>query len=106
MRVDLPTELLTPAQVIAARLWFRIKSLDSIALDLGISVDDVLEIMDSAEYVTAVASMMLSTRAPEQLRRWIKSKPHSQMVSHLSKRMGLSEQIVDELIEKVLNKII
>ena len=104
-QVNLPDTLMTPAQVIAARLWFRVKKLESIGSDLGIRTNDVLDIMDSAEYVTAVANLMLSTRSPANLKKWMQCMSHDEMVLHIAERMGLSIPVAEKLIEKVLDEI-
>ena len=62
--VRLPTVLLTLPQVIAARLWFRVKKIENIGLTLDLSESDVCAAMDTPEYVEAVANLMLTTRSP------------------------------------------
>lgn len=99
--IRLPTVLLTLPQVIAARQWFRPIKIESCASHLGISEDEVLTAMDSPEYVEAVGNLMLTTRSPENLRKWIETE----MPSNFGERMGLSEAVVSELIEKVLDRL-
>ena len=108
--VRLPTKLLELHQVIAMSLWYTGPVMRSIetcirnfASDHGISEDQIYSAMNSPEYVEAVANLMLSTRSPAKIREWVKKYP--EMPSTFGKRMGLSEKVVEELVEKVLNRI-
>lgn len=103
--VRLPSTLLELPQVIAARQWFHKIEIESLASLLDISENEVLTAMDSPEYVEAVANLMLTTRSPANIRKWIETYPRSEMPSKLGKKMGLSEAVVSELIEKVLDRL-
>ena len=88
------------AQVLAARLWCRVKSLKSIAEDWEISEDEVLTIQKSKEYRSAVETLIRTTRSPGNILKWIDSYGNT-MPSDFGKRMGLSEEVVSEMIERV-----
>ena len=92
------------AQVLAARLWFRTKSLKSIAEDWEISVDEVRIIQGSEEYRSAVETLIRTTRSPGNLLKWIESSG-DHIPSGLVKRMGLPDMVVSEMIEKVKREI-
>ena len=76
------------AQVLAARLWFRVKSLKSIAEDWEIGVDEVCAIQSSEEYRLAVETLIRTTRSPGNLLKWIESSG-DYIPSELAKRMGI-----------------
>ena len=99
--VRLPSTLLELPQVITARQWFHKIEIESFASHLDISEDEVRTAINSPEYVEAVANLMLSTRSPAKLRKWIRSE----MPSNFGERMGLSEAVVSELIEKILDRL-
>ena len=101
--VRLPSKSLSLHQVVAARLWFRVKTLESIAADGDLSVSKIHEVIDSPEYVEAVANLMLSTRSPANLKKWIKKLDNP--ASHIANRMWLAEDVAEELIGKVLDRI-
>ena len=83
--IRLPTTLLTLPQVIAARQWFHKISIKTIASHLDISEGEVRAAMNTPEYVEAVADLMLSTRSPANIVRYIEA----QMPSDFGERMGL-----------------
>ena len=99
--VRLPSILLELPQVIAARQWFSPIKIESLASHLDISEDEVRAVINSPEYVETVGNLMLTTRSPAKLRKWIRSE----MPSNFGERMGLSETVVSELIEKVLDRL-
>ena len=92
------------AQVLAARLWFRTKSLKSIAEDWEISVDEVRIIQGSEEYRLAVETLIRTTRSPENILKWIDSYGDT-MPSELGERMGLPDTVVSEMIEEIKQEI-
>ena len=108
--VRLPSKLLELHQVIAASLWYTgpvTRSMEtcikSLASHWEISEEDVRAAMDTPEYVEAVANLMLSTRSPAKIVEWIKNYPN--MPSVFGKRMGLSEDVAEELIEEILDRL-
>ena len=103
--VRLPSTLLELPQVIAARQWFRAIKIESLASHLDISEDEVRAAINSPEYVEAVGNLMLTTQSPANIRKWIETYPRSEMSSKFGERMGLSETVVSELIEKVLDRL-
>ena len=103
--VRLPSTLLELPQVIAARQWYRAIKISTLASLLDVSENEVRTAINSPEYVEAVANLMLSTRSPANIRKWIETYPRSKMPSKLGKRMGLSEAVVSELIEKILDRL-
>ncbi len=88
------------AQVLAARLWFRVKSLKSIAEDWEISVDEVRTIQSTEEYRSAVETLIRTTRSPGNLLKWIESSG-DHIPSGLAERMGLPETVVSEMVERI-----
>lgn len=91
-------------QVLAARLWFRVKSIKSIAEDWEISVNEVRTIQGSEEYCSAVETLIRTTRSPGNLLKWIESAG-DHIPSGLAKRMGLPDTVVSEMIEKIKQNI-
>ena len=91
-------------QVLAARLWFRVKSLKSIAEDWEISEDEVRAIQSSEEYRSAVETLIRTTRSPRNILKWIDSYGDT-MPSEFGKRMELPDTVVSEIIEKVKREI-
>ena len=92
------------AQVLAARLWFRVKSLKSIAEDWEISEDEVRAIQSTEEYRSAVETLIRTTRSPGNLLKWIESSG-DHIPSGLAERMGLSEEAVSEMVERIKQDI-
>ena len=92
------------AHVLAARLWFRVKSLKSIAEDWEISVDEVRDIQRTEEYRSVVEKLMCTSRSPRNLLKWIDSYGDT-MPSALGERMGLPDTVVLEMIEKIKREI-
>lgn len=89
------------AQTLAARFWFNNKkSIESIAKDKDISVDKIREIQKSTEYLAAVEKLIYTARSPRNILKWIESY-RGNMPAEFGKRMGLSEEVVSELIERV-----
>ena len=87
------------AQVLAARLWFRPKSLKTIAKDWGTSEDFVLFIQSTKEYRSAVEKLMRTTRSPRNILKWRKSWGDD--LPKLAERMGLLETVISEMVDRV-----
>lgn len=84
------------------RVWYydgQRRGPQSLALHLKISEDEVRVIMDSDEYLEAVEHLMRTFRSPADLKKWIQT--YKDMPSRFGKRMGLSDAVASELIEKV-----
>ena len=75
----------------------------SLAVHLNISEDEILEIMRSDAYFKEVENLMLTTRSPEERKIWIEN--FRDMPLRVGKRMGLSEEVVSEMIERVKQEI-
>ena len=97
---------LTQAQVIAASLWFYggpRKSPERIKNDIPDSLDitevEVRDILKSDEYLEAVEALMMSTRSPRNIVKWINS-PHN-TPSSFGNRMGLSWDDASNLLAQV-----
>lgn len=73
----------------------------SLAVHLNISEDEILEIMRSDEYLKAVENLMLTTRSPADRKTWIET--FKDMPSRVGKRMGLPEEVVSDIIGRVLD---
>ena len=56
--------------------------------------------MDSDESLATVENLIRTTRSPADLKKWIET--YRNMPERFGKTMGLSETVVEELIEKVL----
>ena len=89
------------AQVLAARFWFLTKSIKSIAKDYEISEDEIRAIQSSEEYRAAVETLIRTSRSPGNILKWIEKYPRSEMPAEFGKRMGLSKEVVSEMIERV-----
>ena len=90
------------AHVLAARLWFRVRSLKGIAKSWGTSEDFVRGIQESEEYREAVEKLMRTSRSPENLLKYIEEEEHKGWIpSGLAKRMGLLETDILEMIDRV-----
>ena len=88
------------AQVLAARLWFRSKSLKTIAKDWGTSEDFVLFIQSTKEYRSdTVEKLMRTTRSPGNILKWRKS--WSDDLPKFAERMGLPETVISEMVDRV-----
>ena len=90
------------------RVWYyggRKRDPQGLALHLNISETEIYDIMETDEYLAAVENLMLTTRSPADIEKWIENYPRSEMPSKFGKRMGLSEEVVPELIEKVLDRL-
>ena len=59
------------AQVLAASLWFRSKSIKPIAENWEISEDAVRFIQKTQEYRSAVEELMCTPRSPRNILKWI-----------------------------------
>ena len=70
---------------------------------LKISENAIREIMKSDEYLAEVENLIRTTRSPEDLKKWIQT--YRNMPTRFGARMGLSEEVVSELIEKVLDRL-
>lgn len=88
------------ANVLAARLWFRVKNLKSIAEDWEISEDEVSTIQGTEEYHSAVETLMRTTRSPHKFLEWIESSG-DYIPSGLAERMGLPEKVILEMVNRV-----
>ena len=74
-----------------------------LALHLNMSEGEILKIMGRPEYLVEV-ERLIRTRSPEAIEKWIESYKND-MPKKFGKRMGLSEEVVSELIEKVLDRL-
>jgi len=94
---------LTHAQIIAARLWFSggpkktPQQIKKQAQQLNITEAEVLEILKSYEYVAAVKALMLSTRSPGSIIKWL----HNYAPKKFGERMRLSENVAAALMDAV-----
>jgi len=94
------------AHVLAARLWFRVKSLKGIAEAWGTSEDFVRDIQESTEYRFAVEKLMRTSRSPGNLLKWIEIEEHSgYLPSGIAERMGLPEIAVLEMVDRIKSDI-
>lgn len=97
---------LIQAQIIAAHLWFAggpkrtPKKISEISDALEITKDEIRAILRSAEYLVAVKHLMMITRTPKQLKKWIESLG-SKMPDHLAERMELSWDDASDLTHEV-----
>ena len=92
------------AHVLAARLWFREKSLKSIAKDWEVSEQDVKDIQNSEEYLSAIETLMRTTRSPANILKWMDSYGDT-ISSELSKRFGLPETTLSAMVDRVKRDI-
>lgn len=89
------------AQIIAELCWYHNTTAKNLSMHLNISEADVHLIRGSDEYLAAVENLMRTTRSPEDIVKWIQG--YENMPRRFGRRMGLSEAVVEELIEKILN---
>ena len=93
------------AHVLAARLWFRVRSLKSIAKEWEISEEFVQTIQETKEYRVAFEKLIRTTRSPRNLLEWIEKGEHSGHIpSGLAERMGLPETVVSEMVSRIKNE--
>ena len=88
------------------RPWYyagRKRGPKALALHLKISEDEIRDIMKSDEYLAGVENLIRTRRAPEDLKKWIET--YKNMPSRFGKRMGLSPEVVSELIKRVLDSL-
>lgn len=94
---------LTHAQVIAANIWFAggpkktRKQIEKLTKYLDITDTEMRNILNSAEYVEAVKTLMLSTRSPRNIIDWIEGYPPAVF----GKRMELVEDVAEALMSYV-----
>ncbi len=94
------------AHVLAARLWFRVRSLKSIAKEWETREEFVQTIQESEEYRFAVEKLMRTSRSPGNLLKWIEREEHSGHIpSGLAERMGLPETVVSEMVARIKSEI-
>ena len=91
---------------LAARFWFHKNNIkiETIANYWEISVDEVRDILDSEEYLSAVETLIRTTQSPGNVLKWIESSPYAEP-SKFAERMELTETAASEMIEKIKQDI-
>lgn len=90
-------------QTIAELRWWYRASPKDMAFQLGISVNDITFICSRQEYIDTVEKLMLNRG---DAIKWINTyKSPLGMPKSFGRRMGLSEDVVVELIDKVKEKL-
>ena len=90
--------------VLAARLWFRVKNLKSIAKDWEVSEQDVKDIQNNEEYLSAIETLRRTTRSPANILKWMDSYGDT-IASALSERFGLPETTISAMVDRVKRDI-
>ena len=92
------------AVIIANLCWNKRISIKDLAIHLNITEKDVRSIRESNDYLLAVEDLILTWREPHENLKWIESYPRATMPSRFGKRMGLAEEVVESLIERIIEK--
>ena len=92
------------AVAIANLCWHKRISIRDLAVHLNVSEKRVRAIRSSESYLVAVEDVIMTTRSPAERITWIETYPKVTMPSRFSRRMGLLESEVTDIIEKVLER--
>lgn len=97
--MPIETRMFTQAELLAARFWFHNNNIkyETIADRTGISVTEIKKILESKEYIEAVERLIVSSKTPRKLHKWV----HTCSISGLARRMRLSYNVVSEMIKQI-----
>lgn len=86
--------------------WGKARTTKDVAEHFVISEEEVLNIQNSAAYLSEVENIMMTFRSPRKTVSWIDTYPKQFMPERFGKRMAISESVAEVLIDKVYEAMV